>query len=83
MTETDYSYVMTVFAFCYALSMVSPENSPICGSVSRWAYNVLVWSLAYCGHAFIRNMLGFCVMLAFLGLAENGTFPYAVKVVSE
>ncbi|AHF78283.1 Putative hexuronate transporter [Sodalis praecaptivus] len=83
-TETDYGYVVTVFAFCYALGMVfAGKFADRFGVKMGYSVCVLVWSLACCGHAFIRNMLGFGVMRAFLGLAEAGSFPCAVKAVSE
>lgn len=83
-TETDYGYVVTVFAFCYALGMVfAGKFAARFGVKMGYSVCVLIWSLACCGHALIRNMLGFGVMRAFLGLAEAGSFPCAVKAVSE
>lgn len=83
-TESDYGYVVTVFAFCYALGMIfAGKFADRFGVKIGYSVCVLVWSLACCGHAFIRNMLGFGVMRAFLGLAEAGSFPCAVKAVSE
>jgi ACS family hexuronate transporter-like MFS transporter len=44
---------------------------------------VLVWSIAACGHALVRSTLGFGVVRALLGISESGSFPCAVKSVSE
>ncbi|WP_396331077.1 MFS transporter [Burkholderia anthina] len=81
-TETDYSYMVAVFTACYALGLVlSGKLVDRYGVKLGYGICVLVWSVAACGHALVRNTLGFVFMRGLLGVAESGNFPSAVKAV--
>lgn len=83
-SETQYSYIVVVFTACYALGMVlSGKLVDRVGVKIGYGVCVLVWSIAACGHALVRSTLGFGVMRALLGISESGSFPCAVKSVSE
>lgn len=83
-SEADYSYIVMVFTSCYAVGLLaSGKLIDRFGVKMGYAACVLMWSIAACGHALVRSTLGFGVMRAFLGVAESGNFPSAVKTVSE
>lgn len=83
-TETQYSYIVMVFTACYALGLLlSGKLVDRFGVKIGYGVCVLVWSVAACGHALVRSTLGFGVMRALLGISESGSFPCAVKAVSE
>ncbi|KXU84545.1 hypothetical protein CR51_41025 [Caballeronia megalochromosomata] len=83
-TETQYGYIVMVFTACYAIGMVlSGKMVDKFGVKIGYGVCVLVWSIAACGHALVRSTLGFGVMRALLGISESGSFPCAVKSVSE
>jgi len=83
-TEADYSYIVMVFTACYAIGIVfSGKVVDKIGVKAGYGLAVLLWSIAACGHAFVRSTFGFGVARAFLGFAESGSFPCAVKTVSE
>ncbi|MGA7812187.1 MFS transporter [Caballeronia sp.] len=83
-TETQYSYIVMVFTACYAIGMLlSGKLVDKVGVKIGYGVCVLLWSIAACGHALVRSTLGFGVMRALLGVSESGSFPCAVKTVSE
>ncbi|WP_186052102.1 MFS transporter [Burkholderia gladioli] len=83
-SETEYSYIVIGFTASYAFGLLlSGKIVDRFGVKLGYAACVLVWSLAACGHALVRNTLGFGVMRSLLGVAEAGSFPAAVKSVSE
>jgi ACS family hexuronate transporter-like MFS transporter len=83
-SETEYSYIVMVFTACYALGLLlSGKIVDRFGVKIGYAACVVVWSIAACGHALVRSTLGFGAARALLGLAEAGSFPAAVKSVSE
>ncbi|MFP3565916.1 MFS transporter [Paraburkholderia sp. SIMBA_030] len=83
-TETQYSYIVVVFTACYAIGMLlSGKLVDKVGVKIGYGVCVLLWSIAACGHALVRSTLGFGVMRALLGISESGSFPCAVKSVSE
>lgn len=83
-SETQYSYIVIVFTGCYAIGMLlSGKLVDKVGVKLGYGVCVLLWSIAACGHALVRSTFGFGVMRALLGLSESGSFPCAVKTVSE
>ncbi|WP_250527941.1 MFS transporter [Caballeronia sp. GAWG2-1] len=83
-TETQYSYIVVIFTACYAVGMLlSGKLVDRVGVKIGYGVCVLLWSIAACGHALVRSTFGFGVMRALLGLSESGSFPCAVKSVSE
>src|SRR6476660_3199906 len=65
------------------MMMVSGGLLDRIGTRPGYALSVLVWSIAELGHAFARTALGFGIARFFLGAAEAGNFPIAVKTVAE
>jgi len=83
-SETEYSYIVVVFTACYALGLLlSGKLVDRFGVKIGYAACVFVWSIAACGHALVRSTFGFGAARALLGVAEAGSFPAAVKSVSE
>jgi MFS transporter, ACS family, hexuronate transporter len=83
-TQIDYGWMVTAFQATYALGYVLG---------GRWfdqigvRFGLLIavtaWSLAAGAHALAQTVLGFVIARSFLGLAEGGFFPAAVKAVAE
>jgi ACS family hexuronate transporter-like MFS transporter len=83
-TELDYGRMVVAFQIAYAvMMMVSGGLLDRIGTRLGYALSVLVWSIAEIGHAFARTALGFGIARFFLGSAEAGNFPIAVKTVAE
>lgn len=53
------------------------------GVKAGYGLSVFVWSIASCLHALVTTTVGFSWVRGLLGLAEAGSFPSAVKAVSE
>src|SRR5215467_2693080 len=83
-TQIDYGWMVTAFQATYALGYVL---------AGRWfdqigvriglLIAVTAWSLAAGAHALAQTFIGFVIARSFLGLAEGGFFPAAVKAVAE
>ena len=83
-SELDYGRMVVAFQIAYAvMMMVSGRLLDRIGTRLGYALSVLVWSIAEIGHAFARTAFGFGVARFFLGTAEAGNFPVAVKTVAE
>lgn len=83
-SEVEYSYIVVVFTVCYAFGMAfAGKVVDTIGVKLGYGLYVLFWSLAACGHGLVRSTLGFGFMRGLLGVAEAGSFPCAVKSVSE
>jgi MFS transporter, ACS family, hexuronate transporter len=82
--QVDYGWMVTAFQAAYAIGYVL---------VGRWIDQIGVrtglliavtaWSLAAGSHAFANTVVGFIIARSFLGLAEGGFFPAAIKAVGE
>src|SRR5215469_4639185 len=83
-TQIDYGWMVTAFQATYAFGYVL---------AGRWfdqtgvRVGLLIaataWSLAAGGHALAQTVVGLLIARSFLGLAEGGFFPAAVKAVAE
>ncbi|WP_414439347.1 MFS transporter [Burkholderia sp. 22PA0106] len=83
-SETQYSHVVVVFAMSYGVGMLLVGKLIDRIGVKRgYGLSVLVWSVASCAHALVTTTVGFAWVRALLGLSESGSFPSAVKAVSE
>ncbi len=83
-SETQYSHVVVVFAMSYGLGMLLVGKLiDRIGVKKGYGLSVLVWSIASCLHALVTTTVGFAWVRALLGLSESGSFPAAVKAVSE
>jgi ACS family hexuronate transporter-like MFS transporter len=84
LTEQDYSHVVTLFLFAYAIMYAgSGYIVDRLGTRRGFAVFIAFWSVAQMLHAFVRGKwsLGACRFL--LGLAEPGNWPAAAKAVAE
>ncbi|WP_246793039.1 MFS transporter [Burkholderia perseverans] len=83
-SETQYSHVVVVFALCYGAGMLlAGKLIDRIGVKAGYGLSVLVWSVASCAHALVTTTLGFGWVRALLGLSESGSYPSAVKAISE
>lgn len=83
-TESDYSDIVVVFQFAYAVGMLGVGRIiDRVGTKIGYALSLFLWSIAAIGHAFATGLLSFGFFRSFLGLTEAGNIPAAVKVVAE
>ena len=83
-TESDYSNIVIVFQFCYALGLVGVGRL-IDRSETKIGYVLALffWNLAAMAHAAVSTTSGFLFARGVLGLAESGNFPAAIKTIAE
>lgn len=83
-SEIDYSNIIFSFQLAYALGyLFMGRLIDRLGTRKGFSLSVLVWSCASMAHAAVSSVLGFCGVRFALGLGEGGSFPAAVKTVSE
>ena len=83
-TEVDYGNIVTAFQLMYAAGyLFSGRLIDRIGVRSGFSVAVGLWSLAAMAHAAMRTVLGFGFARAGLGLAEGGSFPAAIKAITE
>ncbi len=83
-TESDYSNIVAVFQFTYAVGLVGAGFViDKIGTKFGYAFSLFIWSLSAVGHAFAKTAFGFSVARGFLGISEAGNFPAAIKTVAE
>lgn len=82
--QKDYGWMVTAFQAAYAAGYVfSGRLFDRIGARLGFSLSVIVWSLAAMAHAAARTVFGFSVARSVLGLAEGGSFPAAIKAVTE
>lgn len=83
-SQIDYGWVVTAFQAAYATGYVLSGRwfDRIGVRAGLWIA-VTAWSFAACAHALAQAVSGFVIARAFLGFAEGGFFPAAVKAVAE
>jgi ACS family hexuronate transporter-like MFS transporter len=83
-SDVQYGYIQSAFAFFYAFGQVfSGRLLDLIGTRTGYALSLAAWSFASMSHAFARGFIGFRVVRALLGLAESPAFPTAAKAVAE
>lgn len=83
-SETDYSNIVIVFQFTYAIGMVvAGRIIDKIGTKLGYALTLIFWSIASILHAFATGTLSFMVFRGFLGITEAGNFPAAFKTTAE
>lgn len=83
-SETDYSNIVVVFQFTYAIGMVvAGRIIDKIGTKLGYAFTLIFWSIASILHAFATGTLSFMVYRGLLGITEAGNFPAAFKTVAE
>src|SRR3989454_6234837 len=83
-TEIEYSNIVLVFQFAYAISLVLVGRLiDRIGTLRGFSLSVIWWSFAAMAHALAHSVLGFGVARFALGLGEGGSFPASIKTVAE
>src|SRR5215467_8504097 len=83
-TQIDYGWMVTAFQATYAFGyLLAGRWFDQTGVRVGLLIAVTAWSLAAGGHALAQTVVGFLIARSFLGLAEGGFFPAAVKAVAE
>jgi ACS family hexuronate transporter-like MFS transporter len=83
-SETDYSNIVIVFQFTYAIGMViAGRIIDKIGTKLGYALTLIFWSIASILHAFATGTLSFMMFRGFLGITEAGNFPAAFKTTAE
>jgi MFS transporter, ACS family, hexuronate transporter len=83
-TEGDYANIVIAFQLAYAIGLfLAGGIIDRVGTKLGYAVAVFLWSVAAVLHAFAGSTAGFVGARAFLGLAEAGNFPAAIKTVAE
>ena len=83
-TEVEYSAIVMAFQAAYAVGLVFfGRVVDRFGTKIGYGIAIALWSVAAMGHALVRTVVGFGVARGFLGLAESGNFPAAIKAVTE
>lgn len=83
-SEADYGYIVSAFQAAYAIGLLFVGVMiDKFGTKISYAIAVIVWSLAGCLHAAVRNAFGFGVMRFLLGIGESANFPAAIKSTAE
>lgn len=82
--QIQYGWMVTAFQLMYALGyLLAGRLIDRIGVRLGFVLSVTLWSIAAMAHAAARSVLGFSVARAWLGLAEGGMFPAAIKTVTE
>lgn len=80
----NYANIEIAFKFAYSFGMLlAGRFIDKVGTKIGYALATGLWSLAAVGHAFATGTMGFAVARTFLGVAESGNFPAAIKTVAE
>ncbi|HLH08961.1 MAG TPA: MFS transporter [Terriglobales bacterium] len=83
-SEIDYSNIIFAFQLAYAMGYLFVGRLiDRLGTRKGFSLSVLLWSCASMAHAAVSSVLGFATVRFVLGLGEGGSFPAAVKTVSE
>jgi ACS family hexuronate transporter-like MFS transporter len=82
--QIDYGWMVTAFQAAYAVGYVLAGRwFDHIGARTGLLIAVTAWSFAAGAHSQAHTVIGFVVARSFLGLAEGGFFPAAVKAVAE
>ena len=83
-TQKDYGWMVTAFQASYAAGyLLAGRLFDRIGVRVGFLFAVTLWSLAAVAHAAARSVVSFSVARSFLGLAEGGCFPGAIKAVTD
>jgi ACS family hexuronate transporter-like MFS transporter len=83
-SESDYGNLVVAFSATYAIGLLFfGRLIDRVGAKAGYAICVAVWSIAAIGHAAARGTLSFIAARGLLGFGESGSFPAAIKTVSE
>src|SRR5690606_4797781 len=83
-SETDFSRIVMAFSAAYALGLLTMGRLiDKTGTKTGYTISVVIWSIAGMLHAVVKSVTGFAVVRIVLGIGEAGSFPAAMKAVSE
>ena len=83
-TDVQYGYIQSAFAFSYGLSQsVSGGLLDRFGNRLVYAVALAGWSIAAMLHALARGAWGFGLARALLGISESPNYPAAAKIIAE
>ena len=83
-SQIDYGWMVSAFQASYAAGyLFTGRLIDRIGVRMGLLLTVTLWSVAAMAHAGARSVVGFSVARSFLGLAEGGCFPAAIKAVAE
>lgn len=79
-----YADIEMAFKLCYAIGFLAAGRIiDKLGTRIGYALSTFVWSIAAVCHAFATGAFGLIIARAFLGVAEAGNFPAAIKATAE
>ena len=82
--DADYANVEIAFKISYAIGlMLAGRVIDKIGTKKGYSWATGLWSIAAIAHAFAKNVFGFAVARAALGVTEAGNFPAAIKTTAE
>jgi ACS family hexuronate transporter-like MFS transporter len=83
-TEGQYGLIVAAFTMSYAVSnLFAGRFLDWIGVKKGFAFALTGWSFAAIGHALASTPFGFGIARVFLGFAESGNFPAALKATAE
>jgi MFS transporter, ACS family, hexuronate transporter len=83
-TDIQYGYIVTAFQASYALGLlIVGRLIDKFGTKIGFTVAIVFWSIAACGHAAVRTVMGFAIARFALGLGESANFPASIKAVAE
>jgi len=84
LSSIDYSHVIFIFLLGYTIGQaLTGRLIDTIGTRFGMLLCVATWSVVSILHGLATSVAGFCILRFFLGLAEAGNWPGAVKAVSE
>lgn len=87
-TDADYGFIVSIFSFTYALSMLfAGRFIDWLGTKRGYIWSIILWSVGAILHAFAHlvpgKILGFSLARGVLAVGESGNFPAAIKATAE
>jgi ACS family hexuronate transporter-like MFS transporter len=83
-TDLQYGYIQSTFAFVYAIGQcISGGLLDRIGMRLGYAVSLTFWSLTSMAHALARGAMSFGFMRGLLGFAESPFYPGAAKTLAE
>ncbi|HEY5346852.1 MAG TPA: MFS transporter [Rhizomicrobium sp.] len=83
-TEIGYSDIIFWFQAFYALGYVGfGKLVDKVGARLGYSVSIAIWTAAHIAHAFVSTLFGFKMVRIALGVGESGSFPAAIKAVTE
>jgi MFS transporter, ACS family, hexuronate transporter len=83
-SDVQYGYIQSAFAFSYALAQtISGGLLDRFGARLVYAVALASWSVSAMLHALARGAWGFGLARALLGVSESPNFPAATKIIAE